>query len=188
MEGDANPYQVPNARLEPTWDGKVALGGSTPTVWREGDHLVARVDATLPAHCIKCGAQSITFHKRRQFYWHTPWLFVLVLLSPLIYCLAALFARKSSRHQVGLCEPHARRRRAFVWIAWACVPVMIAGAAIGEGWSVGVGLLTGLVLLIVGMFGMRTLTPVRIDATRARFRGVSKAYLDRLPTRPDTRR
>jgi hypothetical protein len=183
MQQDAfNPYQAPDTAIEAA--DMPPLPGQT--LWRDGEELLCLRDTPFPPHCVKCGAALRSDDmKSRTFYWHAPGWYALILVSILVYAIAALIARKRSSHLLGLCETHRRRRTGFILLtlgAFLAGPLL--GIAIGDdlGWIVGT--LVFLVMLIWGMFGARILVPRRIDERYARYKGVAPALLARLPVLP----
>ena len=49
-------------------------------------------------------------YRKRKFYWHSPWMYLLILLHILVYLIAALAVRKTAVHNVGLCSARHQRR------------------------------------------------------------------------------
>lgn len=191
MQDSFNPYRVP--------DAGAALPGSMPplpdeALWRDGNELVCRRDAVLPPHCIKCDARlREDERKAHTFYWHTPWLLLLVLVSVLVYAIVAVIVRKRSAHLLGLCQAHRRRRAGFLSLMVGAVLVPPAlGYAIGSATDAQTGTVAGIVLFlamfVAGIRGARLLIPRRIDEGYARYRGVCDAFLARLPPLPPSLR
>ena len=146
---------------------------------------MVRDQCRLPARCIKCGASAPLAAKPRKFYWHSPALYLLILLSILIYALVAVIVRKKVEVTLGLCAEHARRRTLgiagclagvvggfvllFVGLAQDSPPMLLASPVL-----VLVGIVCGLVFA-------RLMTPARIDQDFARFNGCSPTFLAMLP-------
>ncbi|MBB4128201.1 MFS family permease [Xanthomonas translucens] len=177
-----NPYQAPDTAIQ------VASMPPLPgeTLWRDGDDLLCVRDTPFPARCVKCGAALRNDElKKRTFYWHAPGWYVLILVSVVIYAIAALIARKRSSHVLGICAEHRRRRNRFVLLAAAAfVAGPLLGFAVGDEAGLWLGLAVFLAMLIAGMFGARILVPRRMDERYARYKGVAPAFLARLPTLP----
>jgi len=163
------------------------LGGfrasDTPAVWREGPILVMRKSAALPGGCVRCGQpEASRLHQR--FYWHSPWLYALII-SPILYVILALILRKSAEANVPLCDFHRSRRRLLVTIGAVASSLGFVAMGAAIYWdrgdlAAGAGLaaLAGLVLLAVRS---RVLQPKRIDDNFAWLRGADHAYLAPLP-------
>ncbi len=176
-----NPYAPPQARVS------VRALDDGSQVWREGELAVMTPSGELPPRCVKCNADAVQPIKERTVYWHTPWLYVLILISILVYLIVALIARKSARIGPGLCEEHRRLRNNVILgsLLGAFAGIGLVIAAIGNS-SGALVLLGGLVLLaaiIVGMMKGRIVYAVRIDANRISLKGCGEAFLASLPRR-----
>lgn len=173
--GYANPY------AQGAWSQP-----STP-LWREGKSVVLMTGTEFPEVCVKCGmAGNKRF--RRTFYWHEPTIYLLILLSPLIYIIVALIARKSGKASYSLCEIHATKRRNGMAVGWAIAAAGVAsllGAGLGVmdevGPLVALGLVGLLVGLVVALMSARTLTPKRIRDRYLWLTGTGRAFRDQLP-------
>lgn len=186
---DFNPYSPPTAAIEPAFGG-IASEDATK-VWRDGNELVALVDAPLPPRCVKCNRPVRGTIKSRTFYWHSPWIFLLVIVNLLIAMIVAVIVRKKSSHPAALCEEHAALRRKIILGAWAAALagpfVGVAIAGLGDP-GVLIGVLVAVVMvlgaLIFGSMKGRVMLPRRIDKKIARFSGCGEAFLRSLPTLP----
>lgn len=178
-----NPYAPPQARVaaRPT-----ALDEGTQ-VWREGELVVLTPSGELPPRCVKCNADAEHPIKERTVYWHSPWLYVLILVSVLIYLIVALIARKSARVSPGLCGEHRKQRNNVITGSLLAAALGIGLIVVGISNSNGsVGLLGGFVLLGAIIFGMakgRLVYATRIDANRISLKGCGEAFLVSLPRR-----
>lgn len=152
---------------------------------RKGKDLVVPRSASLPAYCVKCGALATT-PWRKKFYWHNPWIALLVLVNLLIYIVVAVIVRKNMELNVPLCDIHHADRKRYKLLAIlmisACVPV---GLLLGSFFSEALGWITGLIMFFASIvfyflcsLGFR---PIKIDDTGGVFRGASTAFLDLLP-------
>ncbi|WP_267120774.1 hypothetical protein, partial [Xanthomonas sacchari] len=181
-QGSFNPYQAPSvaspSSLPPPLPGE--------TLWRDGTDLLCLRDAPFPPHCVKCGAALGNDElKKRTFYWHAPGWYALILVSILVYAIAALVARKRSSHVLGMCAAHRRRRNRYILlIAGAFLVGPLLGFAVGGESGFWLGGAVFLVMLIWGMFGARILVPRRMDERYARYKGLAPAFLARLPALP----
>lgn len=187
---DFNPYSPPTAAIEPMFGGLASEG--EVKVWRDGNELVSLVDAPLPPRCVKCNRPVQGRIKPRTFYWHSPWLFLLVLINLLIAIIVVAIVRKKSVHPAALCDAHAKARGQIILGAWAtalAAPFIGGGiAAISgdAGGLVGAGVTVLLVLgaLVFGSMKGRVMLPRRIDKRIARFTGCGDEFLRSLPTLP----
>jgi hypothetical protein len=174
-----NPYAAPEA-LPP------ALANSSPddgTCWRDGDELLAVPHSNLPRYCVKCGQPAVEYRKR-NFHWHSPWIYLLILLHFLVYLIVALAVRKQAVHHVGLCAAHRRRRQNFIIMAWSSLLPLFGCFLFDSGVAIGLGILGFVVMLFWGLIGMQILKPRKIDIKLAVYRGVSTTFLARLPRYP----
>ena len=104
---ELNPYAPPAADVDSV------RSESAHGFWREGDVLVmaSGQSVVLPDRCIHCNQPAGGFKLKRTVYWHNPALYLLIVISALIYVIVALIVRKSVRLEVGLCQRHRSRRR-----------------------------------------------------------------------------
>ncbi len=157
-------------------------------VWRDANTLVMKKDAELPDRCVKSNLPAET-HLPRDLTWHPVWVYLLVLLSPLIYIIVALLIRKKAKISIGLTDACAAKRRNAILIAWllalAGLGVIIGGFATLTGDATVITTLAGIVVMIVGAnWGMRGSSMVsvsKIDDEYVWLKGVCPEYLDELP-------
>ena len=156
--------------------------------WQGNEMYVPQSATALPAVCVKCGRPASVLQKK-TYYWHTPWLYLLILIGLLVYAVAAICVRKKMMLNVPLCAEHAGKLRnlkittAVLLIGF--LPVGIAGSMLGEAY-VGWAWLAALAMFLAGlvswvMVGRCYLTPKHIDASYARFRGPCAQFLRALP-------
>ncbi|WP_157778306.1 hypothetical protein [Massilia violaceinigra] len=177
-----NPYEAPKASFEPMVGAHNAL--EEGPCWREGDILIASVDAHLPPRCVKCNKPA-RMDSPRAYLWHHPGWYVLIPL--LVYMVACLFVRKRAVVVLGLCDEH-RRRRHNLSIAAPVFGVLgmigLLGAfGLHNPWLAfiaGVLLFIGAVLAVTGP---RVLEPVRITEHEIHLKGCGPAFLDSVPMR-----
>jgi hypothetical protein len=178
-----NPYAPPQARVS----ARPVVLDDGSQVWRDGDSVLMTPSGDLPPRCVKCNADAEQPVRQRTLYWHTPWLYILVLISILIYIIVALIARKSIRVSPGLCTDHRVLRRNVILGSWlgALTGFGLIAVAISE--SSGLPALLGAVVLIGAMiFGMvkgRIIYAARIDQNRIELKGFGEPFLRSLPTR-----
>src|SRR6476660_2337793 len=105
---EVNPYASPR---EVGNYPQLAIGHPFAGLWRHGDMLVMHRLAPLPDICVKSN-EPATRRLRRSLSWHHPAIFLLLLISPLIYIIVALILRKSATLYIPLTDEwFARRRR-----------------------------------------------------------------------------
>jgi hypothetical protein len=93
-------------------DGGVVRPGSEGVgVWREGDSVVVdKLRHEMPDRCVRCNEPANGLRVKKTFYWHPSWIYLLIVISILVYAILALVLRKSIVTQVPLCERHKKRR------------------------------------------------------------------------------
>lgn len=160
-------------------------------IWREGRILAFRPGTPLPTQrCIKCNAPSDGRPIRRKLAWHSPLLYLLLLLicvlsliGLLIFAAVAIFMTKREVTHVGLCQKHRSRRRRFLAAAWimclSIVPFFAAAITVAEGALLAtIGIVVFLAGLVLYLFGGQIITPTRIEDDVVRVSGAGDAFLD----------
>ena len=175
-----NRYAPPKAVLEDR-------SGTEAEMWREGKVLVVRKGGDFPHRCIKCNAPSVAPRRKYRLSWHSPWLYLLVLLAILLYAIVAAIVRKTAVVHVGLCERHQKR---VLWgriVGWGGLAVELAlvlvTVATGDPACALVALGLALPWLIAAMSINRLVLPVRIDDQYVRLKGCGPEFLRSLPDR-----
>jgi hypothetical protein len=154
-------------------------------VQRVGRELVVWKGGTLPPYCVKCGMIAHQQPVQRKFYWHSPLLYLLVLIGVLIYAIVALIVRKRFDLGVPLCDSHFRLRRIWLTVAAAsmlgAIPALILGISLDYP-------VAGILVCLVGLLGgaivwsvvAPILRPSRITDEMAIFRGAHESFFGRL--------
>ncbi len=165
-----------------------AFGSEVLSAYCDGVKLIVPQGAALPTNlCIRCGAPANGKPLKKTFYWHTPWLFLLVFCGLLIYAILALVIRKQITLYLPLCDEHSRRRKRMILIGWALALAGIASIylAVEADFNVWLTMATVLALIviggIVGANGASVINTKYIDARYASFTGPCRAFLDQLP-------
>ncbi|HUJ81274.1 MAG TPA: hypothetical protein VLW83_05295, partial [Candidatus Acidoferrales bacterium] len=63
-------------------------------VYRDGKNLVVTRGAEVPPICVRCGEAATGGLLLKKFYWHEPWVYLLLLPGVIWYIIAALIVRK----------------------------------------------------------------------------------------------
>jgi hypothetical protein len=160
--------------------------------YRKGNRLVVPKGAALPSYCVKCGQPVTGELFKKTFFWHNPWLFLLVMVNILVYAIVAMILRKRFDLAVPLCPEHLQRRKNFLIATWVLglgfIPGgILAGSLIHDSdTAVAVGLLTGFLLLIAafvtGAMAV-VMRPREITDFSATFSGACEQFLGLLPSR-----
>ncbi|HEX5462179.1 MAG TPA: hypothetical protein VFX20_19595 [Steroidobacteraceae bacterium] len=181
MDDKHNPYAPSRASLAGAAVTPSVSGGA----WRDGTVLILTREASLPSRCVRCNEPSAEPTKTRRIYWHSPWLYLLILANFLIYALVALIVRKKAVVAPGLCSAHKKRRLTGIVTAWALLiagfALMFMGITGGKPGVAVVGLLLILVALLVSASVTRIVRAKRIDAQYIQLKGCGAAFLDSMP-------
>ena len=170
-----------------------AAQGATAYAYRQGTNLLVTHNAPLPPFCVRCGQGAMSEPLKKTFYWHHPALFLVVLLSPIIYIIVALIVRKKMAVDAPLCSEHWDRyksgRRIGGALMLACIPLAILLANVLNDF-VGWAILLGFLLFVAGaiVFGVASgvLRPKRIDEHWGTFSGACENFLAQLPPVPQS--
>jgi hypothetical protein len=176
------------ARCKPVFLQRLQEGAPPPSamaVWRSRKLLVVSHGAQLPDRCVKCNTPAHGQRLVRKLYWHSPALYLLILVNLLIYALVAIFVRKKARVEIGICDAHLRQRRLAIGGGWLFglggFITFIAGMVIDRG-LLG---LTGFIAFLGGLIYGGVVGPVvsakGIDPDVVRIRGAGRQFLDTLP-------
>jgi hypothetical protein len=145
---------------------------------REGKDVIVQRGSDLPQRCIYCNEPAVTPVKRRKVYWHTAWLYLLILINILLYAIVAIVVRKSFEVSPGLCPAHNSRRNTWIWSLFAAaIMLAVAGVLVPPN---GIGpllFLLALVALVSIIFAARTLYPREITKEYAKLRGCKEPFL-----------
>ncbi len=186
---ERNPYAPSRASLE---SGTSSLHASSSGLWRDGNVLVMQPTASLPHRCVKCNAVADQPTRERKVYWHSPGVYVLVLVNLIIYAIVAAIVRQRAIIAPGLCAEHKKRRRNAILVAWLIALVgiglfyaAITGAAPDSTTELSIaGILTIVASIMWGLVFGRIVYAKRIDLLYVRLRGCGVEFLDSLPPFP----
>lgn len=162
-------------------------------LWREGNLLVMRKEATLPDRCVKSN-EPTTRSLKRNLTWHHPAIYFVVLVNLIIYAIVALIVQKRAKIAVGLSDKWFTRRRRAIIIGWTTAvlasilfcsgTVMLSGVRPDNGLgglALAVATVLGLGGIIYGVVRSRIVTPARITDTHIWLKGVHPDYMAELP-------
>jgi len=178
------------ARCKPVFLQRLIEGAPQPTsvsVWRQGKSLVAAAGVELPCRCARCNGPVSRPPIKRTLYWHQSWIYLLILLSILIYIIVAIIVRKKAVAHIPLCDAHRRQRWVFIAVSWALAllgPILFV-IAVGGPIVSGGEMMLGLVMVISGIFlGVwkgSLVSTRKIDGDKVWINGFCREYLDGLP-------
>ena len=192
MNEEYNPYRTPesnqfNPYTPPT--NKVSQDTLSTPYWAEGKYLVMPIkQVELPHRCVRCNAYVTEPIKTRTAYWHTPALYLLILLSWLVYVIVALIVRKKVLVKPGLCEEHLKRYNTWLYASWGVffvsfITLMINATGPDSSELFGLSLLGILVGILMVAINARVLTIHKIVGDRVYFKKCGQAFLNSLPRR-----
>lgn len=181
----ANPYQAP-ADLA----GALAHGSSR-LFYREGDFLVIRDGAELPNRCIHTNEEvpPSGWRKKKQVAWTPQWVFITILLSPLVLILLGVLLQKKAKITYSM-SPAARGRlirKRLIWLGISALGVAIAvigGNFLSSDASL-IAVFGGILLGFIGIVGSLVQNALAVRGHRdGRFtlKGCCREYLDSLPS------
>lgn len=186
-----NPYAPPQAsidRASATGDQSIIRDGNVLIVQRGQESLLPKDS------CIKCGAPATKVLKRNSA-WHHPAYYALILISPLVYIIAAVIAQKRMKLECGLCLRHTKKRFNILMATWGCLLaallVAAGGGAIGLDDSVrwiGVATLLLAFLILAVIASRLVLLPKKITKTAGAFTGAGEDFLANIPSVPGASR
>jgi len=184
---EINPYAAPRHEgyappIKP--DGMSPFAG----LWRQGNVLVMHKRAPLPDICLKSN-QPATQRLKRNLSWHHPAVFILVLVSLLIYVIVALIIRKTATIHIALSDQWIALRRRRMTIAWTTILLCVAMIAVGAlnadstNWgpfAIVFGVSAFLVAAIYGLLACRMVWPQRMTDDYIWLKGAHPDFLARL--------
>jgi len=160
--------------------------------YRQGNRLVVPKGAALPSYCVKCGQPVTGEPFKKTFFWHNPWLFLLVLVNILVYAIVAMILRKRFDLAVPMCPEHLQRRKNFLIATWVLglgfIPggILVGSLIHDSDTAVALGFLTCFLLLIAAFVtGAMSVVmrPREITDFSATFSGACEQFLALLPSR-----
>jgi hypothetical protein len=171
--------------------GELLGDPDAPGVFRQGKRVVLSRAASLPPRCVKSNEPAEQW-LTRNLSWHPPLVFLTILLSPLIYIIAAIMTRKTATVRVPLTAARFRRRRRFILIAWLLflggIAAMIGGGVMSDDRASSVppiliigGLVAILVAPFMGLAVANPVAPTKMDEKYIWLRGVHPAIVGELP-------
>jgi hypothetical protein len=170
-----NPYSPPQSFVADI---------STGSCQREGRYVVVPTGSDLPPRCIICNEPAETPIKQRKLYWHSPWLYVLILINILLYAIVSLFVRKSAKASPGFCAGHKRARKNKLWRWFGSSFIAALAGLVFIGTNIGIFILPAFVLsfilLIPGLLATNILVAKEINKDFARYAGCKEPFLQAL--------
>lgn len=175
---DTNPYQSPATPFAP-------VDGQAPSIRVDGRSLVVPTATILPPVCIKTNQPvSEADMVRRTFYWCSPWVALLILLSGCLVILAYFLVRKRFTITYGLAPDLRQRYRKWLIIKSLAATGFFVALLMAAGVDSPLAALVFLVLFvaaIVSLFiGNAPLSVVNHRRGMFWVKGCSNEYLAQL--------
>lgn len=175
MSTEFNPYAPPKAQVE---------HAPIEAIWRDGATLLLRPGTALPPRCVKCNLPAVQPIKARWVSWHSPWLYVFLLLNIIIYAIVASAVQKREKIAPGLCSAHVQRRRKVIAGAWlgvfASLAIIVLAMKFDQLVLGVVGVITLLLAIVLGIVGSRIVYAIRIDKDLVQLKGCEEAFLQSI--------
>ncbi len=154
----------------------IEVHGDQFTIWRGEE---------LPPFCVRCGAPARGERWKRNYSWHEPAIYLLILAGVLVYVIVAMVVRKQIALDVPICEAHWQRRRKLQKVAIGLLVLMVGLVVLAIATNMdSVGpfacpgaFLAGVAALIVHSAAERSLRPKRITDDWGEFAGASPEFL-----------
>jgi len=151
---------------------------------RDGRWVVVGTGSDLPPRCILCNEPAQLPAKTIKIYWHSPWIYVLILLNILLYAIVGLIARRSASVSPGLCAVHSATRKRRIIVSTIVFGLFLAAgiALVANGdAAMGVTLFTlSLITLVVMRILTRKVYAKRITKEYATLGGCKEPFLASL--------
>src|SRR4051812_25411228 len=149
-------------------------------------------NAQLPPQCIKCCAPAEGGMLKRKLHWHSPWLYLMLLVVfwgwILLAIIASCISERATIH-IGLCARHRRRRVIHLTISW----MILLGAIVATAgamdihdhdWEASLGwtaVFLAVAAPVYGTLACRMVVPTKIDRDYVWLKGVSKEFAGQFP-------
>jgi len=171
---DPSPYAPPKSELI----DRDALGISA-----HRRYAIFEADAKWPSRCYKCNAAADGRKKFRLSYVN-PWIYLSLLITPIVTIILALIFQKRFTLQLPVCERHLRRRRNFLIFQWTLVALTVAVIAVGIIADLDQAFLIAMLmflLIVISALAGRIAYIAKFKRGKLWLRGPGKDFLRSLP-------
>jgi hypothetical protein len=156
-------------------------------VWQQdGCAVLYCTGCMLPNRCVVCNAPG-KHRVHKTFFWHEPWLYVLLFTGVLLYAIVVTFFRKTAGVEYWLCDEHRVKRTRGLLIAWlgfaAGFFLMLIAVGVGSPELAILGVAAMIALPIVGSIMARTARPARITDSELWLKA-GEPFVASLPATP----
>ena len=123
---EQSPYSAPKSKLvDSSSDSSERIYGYKKLVIQHKDD-----GAKWPNRCYQCNAETDN-KKELKLYYMNPWIFLTILISPLILIVISLIVRKKFLVSLPICDQHIKKRRKVIAIHWLMVVIMLLVGMVG---------------------------------------------------------
>ncbi|TWT38225.1 hypothetical protein KOR34_31940 [Posidoniimonas corsicana] len=182
MIDPTNPYASPQAEER---QPASAVESDDRRLAVDSKHLIVPFGAQFPDRCVKCNEPALGYKLRRDLAWHSPMIYLLLLLNILIYLVVAMAVRRKATVLVGLCPEHRSRRRWWQVVCTVLGVSAVAGLVAAAVLESGLLAIASVVLFVPTIVAAIITTPVVsagcITDRHAEVRGCGREFLQALP-------
>lgn len=169
-----SPYAPPESALTNVDESKI---------FRKGKYVIYNSDDGWPSRCFKCNSET-DFKKEVKLTYVNPWIYLTLLITPLITIILGLIFQKKFRLQLPICELHAKKWKRFLIFQWSMLALTITGFFIGilteMKFFLGISGSLLLLLIVLAVFG-RQVYIVKYKKQKLWVKGTGAEYRDSLP-------
>lgn len=165
-----SPYNAPKSDLLESTDVEI-LAYKKYVLYQDGSRW--------PARCYKCN-QPTDGKKLVKLTYVNPWIYLSILITPILTIILALIFQKKFSLDMPICEAHKQKRKRFLIFQWSMIALatVFFGVAVGANSGLAAGL-AGLFLLLVVIAGIggRLLYAAKLKNGYYWLRGAGKEFV-----------
>lgn len=146
-------------------------------------YVIHKDGVEWPSRCFKCNTDTNTTKKVKLVYVN-PWIYLSLLITPILTIILALIFQKKFTVQLPVCEVHLKKRKNFLFFQWATVFLTIVGFIIGAATNSDVAIMLSMVLILVIVISAlagRLVYAAKFKKDNLWVRGAGKEFLSSLP-------
>lgn len=180
---ELSPYSAPKSTL---------LGGSDSSkeIYRLKRYVIQDEEQAWPERCYRCNDKTDNT-KELNVYHANPWIYLTILLSPLLTVIVYYIARKKFIVNLPICEKHSKHRKRFDISMRVTFIVLIVALVVGlildKMEIVGVAVILLLLLVLVSIGG-KIIAIVKRKDSKLWVSGTGKEFRNSLLEYPEARK
>ncbi len=170
-----SPYAPPKSSLVNT----AATG-----IYGFKQYVIHQDGVEWPSRCFKCNTDTNTTKKVKLVYVN-PWIYLSLLITPILTIILALIFQKRFTVQLPICEAHLKKRRNFLFFQWGTVVLTIAGFTIGATTNSDIVIMLSIILVLVILISAligRMIYVAKFKKYNLWIRGAGKEFVCSLPS------